>query len=99
MSILRRAPHAEVRLAQEERRHARISTATLEYMLDYGISHESWLRWQHGFLLWAADEEADLYEAMRLSERLNRVDTNVRKVSSENERLRAELVGRALEGG
>jgi len=68
-------------------------------MLEYGISHESWLHWQHGFLLWAADEEADLYEAMRLSERLNRVDANVREVSSENERLRAELVSRAVEDG
>ena len=32
VNILRRTPHAEVRLAQEERRHARISTATLQYM-------------------------------------------------------------------
>ncbi len=99
MSILKRTPHAEVRLSQEQRRHAQISTATLQYMLEYGISHETWLRWQRGFLLGIAEEEADLYEAMRLSERLNKVDRNVRRTSSENERLRSELVARALEDG
>ena len=99
MNILRRTPLAEVRLAQQQRRHARISTATLQYMLEYGISHESWLRWQHGYLLGEAEEEADLYEALRLSERLNRVERNVGRVSSDNERLRSELLARDLEDG
>jgi len=55
-------------------------SATLQYMLEYGISHESWLRWQHDYLLCAAEEEADLYEALRLSERPNRVDRNIGRI-------------------
>jgi len=99
VEILKRPPHAEVRPAQEQCRYERVSTATLRYMLEYGISHESRLRWQHGYLLGEAEEEADLYEALRLSERLNKVDRNVGRVLSENERLRTELLSRALHDG
>lgn len=99
MTILTRTPHAEVRPVRQQRRYARLSTATLQYMLDHGISREAWLHWQRGLLAFYAEEEADLYEAMRLSERLNRVDLNVGRVSEENEHLRTELVARALEDG
>lgn len=99
MTILTRTPHAEVRPVRQQRRYARLSTATLQYMLDYGISREAWLHWQRGLLGFYAEEEGDLYEAMRLSERLNRVDRNVDRVAEENEHLRTELVARVLEDG
>ena len=97
MSVLRRPPQAEVRLTTERKRYARISTATLQYMLEYGISREAWLHWHRGVLECCAEHEDDLYEAMRLSERLNRVECNVERVASDNERLRSELVSRSLE--
>ena len=66
-------------------------------MLDYGVYREAWLLWQEKLLKGFADDEADLYEAMRLSERLTRVDRNVARIRTENEGLRAELITRALE--
>lgn len=99
MSILRRPQQAEVRLTEHQRRYAAISTATLQYMLEYGISREASLRWQRGLLRFYAADEADLYEAMRLSERLSRVEGNVDRVRGENERLQAELISRSLGSG
>jgi hypothetical protein len=99
VDILMRTPQAEIRLSHEEQRYSAISTATLQYMLEYGISREAWLHWQHGLLAGFAEDEADLYEAMRLSERLTRVTRNVVRVSAENERIRSALLSRTLEDG
>ncbi|MCD4690331.1 hypothetical protein K8S17_02620 [bacterium] len=97
MTILRRIPHAEVRVTQQQRRHAQISTSTLHYMLDYGISLERRLRWQQSLLRGFAEDECDLYEAMHLSERLVRVETNVRRRGGDNELLKEELLSRTIE--
>ena len=43
-----------------------------------------------------AEEEYDLFEAIRLSVRLSRVETNVARIARVNERIQAELVVREL---
>ncbi len=95
--ILRRAPQAEVQHTQDREQLSRISTATVHYMLNCGLALEAWLSWQRRLLAAFAEDEADLYEAMRLAERLNRVERNKKRAADRNDQLRAELVSRAVE--
>ena len=90
-------PVVEVRLDEESRRLGELSVSTLEYMADHGAAHELRLRHHRGNLGYAADNECDLFEAMRLSARLKRVDGNIARAGRGTERVRAELVRRALE--
>jgi hypothetical protein len=86
----------EVRLHEESRRLASVSVSTLLYMMDYGLARERDLRRHHVNLGYQAEDEHDLFEAMRLSARLSRVETNTARAARVNERLRAELVVRDL---
>lgn len=89
----------EVRTDEESRRLGRLSTATLDYMHEYGIAREGWLRYHRGNLLFLADGEHDLFEAMRLSGRLSNVNRSISRTGRRNETIRAELVKRELERG
>jgi hypothetical protein len=86
----------EIRPHDESRRLANVSVSTLLYMMDYGLARERDLRRHHVNLGYRAADEHDLFEAMRLSARLNRVETNTARTARVNERLRAELVVRDL---
>lgn len=90
-------PTAEVRLDEEGRQLAGLSTAALLYMHEYGLALDSYLRLHAGNLRFAADTEFDLFEAMRLSERLNNVGRNISRVSGRNEKLVNALVKRGVE--
>ena len=90
---------AETRIEEESRRLGRLSVATLDYMRDYGLAKEYWLKHHRGDLLFRADCEHDLFEAMRLSARLRSVDRNVSSTGRANEAIRAELVRRELDDG
>jgi len=93
---LQEARPLEVRWHEESRRLADVSVSTLLYMMDYGLARERDLRRHHLNLGYLAEDEHDLFEAMRLSARLNRVETNTARAARVNERLRAELVVRDL---
>jgi len=97
VNVLQEARPLEVRLHEESRRLARVSVSTLLYMMDYGLARERDLRRHHVNLGYLAEDEHDLFEAMRLSARLKRVETNTVRTARVNERLQAELVVRNLE--
>jgi len=97
LGIVFEAPQAEVRLDEEDARLARVSASTLVYMHEYGAALEERLRWHRGNLKFLSDEEHDLFEAMRLTTRLNRVRRNIVRTGRRNERVRAELLRRELE--
>ncbi len=89
----------EVRVDEEDRILARVSEPTLRYMHDYGVALEGWLRHHHGNLEFLAEEERDLFEGMRLTRRLERVEGNITRTGRRNERIRAELMKRELLAG
>ena len=95
---LLRAPVAECRTEEGRQELARLSTPTLVYMLTSSLSLEAWLRRHTTQLEWLAEEEHDLYEAMRLSTRLTNVKVNAARAGSRSERLHAEIVGRQAPG-
>jgi hypothetical protein len=94
VSVLQEARPAEIRVDEESRRLARVSVSTLLYMIDYGLAKERCLGRHEVNLGYLADDECDLLEAMRLSERLKRVAANIQRTGRRNERIRAELVRR-----
>lgn len=94
MNGLQEARPVEVRLDEERARLAEVSTSTLEYMVDHGLAREARLRRHHVNLGYFAEDERDLLEAMRLSERLSKVERNILRTGRMNERIRAELAGR-----
>jgi hypothetical protein len=94
VSVLQEARPVEVWLDEEGRRLAHASVSTLLYMIDYGLAREHYLVSHEVNLGYFADDEFDLLEAMRLSERLKRVAANIRRTGRTNERIRAELVRR-----
>jgi hypothetical protein len=96
VNTLQEARPVEVRLDEESRRLASVSVSTLLYMMDYGLARERDLARHRVYLGYVADDEHDLFEAMRLSARLNRVDGNIRRTGRANEGIRAELVRRGL---
>ena len=96
MNALHEVRPVEVRLDEESERLASVSVSTLAYMMDHGMAAERTLGRHRINLGYVADDERDLLEAMRLSERLKRVDTNIRRTGRRNERIRAEIVGRGL---
>ena len=96
MNGLQEVRPLEVRLHEESRRLASVSVSTLLYMMDFGLARERDLRRHHVNLRYLAEDEYDLFEAMRLSARLNRVETNTARTARVNERLRSELVVRDL---
>lgn len=96
MNALQEARPLEVRWHEESQWLADVSVSTLLYMMDYGLARERDLRRHHLNLGYLAEDEHDLFEAMRLSARLNRVETNTARAARVNERLRAELVVRDL---
>ncbi len=90
-----RTPAVEVWVDEEEEALAALSTATLEYMHGYWSGFGGWLKHHYGNLRFLAEEERDLFEAMRLSARLTRVESNMSRVGRRAERLRAVLTARA----
>lgn len=88
---------AEVRLDEESRQLTGLSTEALLYMHEYGLALDSYLRRHAGNLRFVADEEFDLFEALRLSERLNNVDRNIARVGERNIKLVSALVRRGVE--
>jgi hypothetical protein len=79
---------------EEDQRLRRVSTLTLQYMYDHGLSLERHLRHHGGDLAFLAQEERDLLEAMRLDARLNTIKRNVQRASRRNARMDAEIVRR-----
>ncbi len=98
MDILLRIPVAEVRSSEAAKHLASLSSATICYMHDHGLALERRLRHHEVNLEYAAEDEGDLYEAMRLSERLGRVEVNLIRVEQRNDNLQAEIVARELAG-
>ena len=96
MNGLQEARPVEVRLDEESQRLVSVSASTLLYMMDYGLARERDLGRHRVNLGYLAEEEYDLLEAMRLSVRLNRVETNIARTARVNEKIRAELVVRGL---
>jgi hypothetical protein len=84
----------ETRVTQEDRIIAEVSEGTLAFMYRHGLAFEHRLRHHRGNLGFYADEERDLFEGMRLAERLSTVERNIRGASRRNERLRSEIVRR-----
>ena len=84
----------EARVAEEDRVIATVSAGTLEYMYRHGLARERRLRRHRGDLGFAVSEEYDLFEGMRLAERLNCTERNIVRTSRRNERLRSEMVRR-----
>jgi hypothetical protein len=98
VNVLLRARPVELRLDEETARLRALSVSTLEYMIDFGLAREARLRRHHVDLGYIAEDEHDLLEAMRLSERLRRVDRNVARTARDNEKVRAELLSRGSGG-
>ena len=96
MNGLQEARPVEVRLHEESQRLVSVSVSTLQYMMDYGLARERQLRRHRVDLGYLAEDEYDLFEAMRLLVRLKRVETNTTRTARLNERIRAELVTRDL---
>ena len=96
--MLQRARAAEVRHDEETARLRALSTSTLEYMMDHGLALEARLRRHHIDLGCLAEDQADLLEAIRLSERLRKVERNTARTARGNERVRAELLTRGTAG-
>ncbi len=96
MDILFRVPVAEVRSSEARKHLASLSTATVCFMHDHGLALERWLRRHEMNLTYTAEDEDDLYEAMRLVERLKRVEVNLVRVEQRNRDLQAEIVTREL---
>ncbi len=96
MDILFRVPVAEVRSSEAGKHLASLSSATLSYMYDHSLALERRLKHHEINLVYAADDEGDLYEAMRLSERLSRVEINLVRVEQRTNGLQAEIVAREL---
>lgn len=94
VSVLQEARPAQIRVDEESRRLARVSVSTLLYMIDYGLAREGRLARHEVNLGYLADDECDLLEAMRLSERLKRVAGNIQSTGRTNEHIRAELLRR-----
>jgi hypothetical protein len=84
----------EATLAEEDQVIARVSGATLAYMYREGLARERRLEHHRGDLWFAASEEHDLFEGMRLAVRLTNTERNIVRTGSRNERLRSEMVGR-----
>lgn len=99
MRTLHRASVHEHRLLDERAELGRVSTATLRYMWEASTALEAWLRMHGGNLLAIAQEEYDLYEAMRLSARLSSVSRNAARAERRSERIRAEVIRRELDRG
>jgi hypothetical protein len=92
------AEAVETRQDQESRRLRELSHSTLLYMIGYGVSLENWLMHHRMELGYVADETFDLLEAMRLSTRLKRVETNISRAGRSVAVVRAELVRRQTGG-
>jgi hypothetical protein len=88
----------EVRVSEEDRVIATVSDGTLAYMYRHGLVREHRLRNHRGNLDFAREDERDLFEGMRLAERLSAVSRNIDGASRRNERLRSEIVRRAADG-
>ncbi len=86
----------EERIDEEEQSLASLSTGTLRYMHRYGVAWEAWLTQHRGNLIFLAESEFDLVEAMRLSARLSNVGANIVRTGRRNERIRSQLLTREL---
>lgn len=89
----------EATLSQEDRIVAAVSDGTLAYMYWHGLAREYRLRNHRGDLEFAREEGRDLFEGMRLAERLRTVDKNIQGAGRRNERLRSEIVRREADRG
>lgn len=96
MNALQEARAVEVRQDEESSLLAAVSVSTLRYMLDHGLALSLRLSHHRANLLYLAEDERDLLEAMSLATRLNRVSANMARTDRRNERVRAELVARKL---
>ena len=85
------------RIDEESENLSALSSAALTYMYSYGVAWEGWLRHHRGNLLFLAEGEHDLFEAMRLSTRLKNVEGNIRRTGRRTERLRSKLMEREME--
>jgi hypothetical protein len=85
---------AETWRDEQTARLSRLSLSTLQYMITHGQARERRLRHHRIELGYFADEEFDLLEAMRLSARLSRVETNIARAGRVNAGIRAELLSR-----
>ncbi|MBN2564735.1 MAG: hypothetical protein JXB46_03405 [Candidatus Eisenbacteria bacterium] len=99
MDLVATAQAVETRRDEQHMHLAELSASTLRYMIEYGVALESRLRHHRVELGYQADDEFDLLEAMRLSSRLKRVETNISRAGRVNAGLRAELLSRELRGG
>jgi hypothetical protein len=88
---------AETHVEEESHRLCRLSVSTLCYMIDYGVALENRLTHHRLNLRYEAEETFDLLEAMRLSARLNQVESNISRRGRLNARIRAEILRRAAE--
>jgi hypothetical protein len=79
---------------EEARKLTELSPSTLMYMIVHGQALERWLRHHRIELGYRAEEEYDLLEAMRLSARLSRVESNIVRTGRVNAGIRAELLRR-----
>lgn len=86
----------EERVDQEEQNLSELSVETLRYMYEYGVAWEEWLRHHHGNLLFLAESEHDLLEAMSLSARLKNVERNIRTTGRRIERISSQMLARDL---
>lgn len=99
MRVLPERPPAEIRRTARDERLSRLSIGTLHYMHDYGVAFEEYLRWHKGNLSAASAFEWDLFEAIELCRRLNKVKENTRRFERRNELIRTELFRRQLGDG
>ncbi|MFH1502488.1 MAG: hypothetical protein ABIG03_05535 [Candidatus Eisenbacteria bacterium] len=90
-------PAVEERIDEESQGLSEFSSAALSYMYSYGSAWEGWLRHHRGNLLFLAEYEHDLVEAMGLSTRLKSVETNIRRTGRRNERIRSRLLEREMD--
>jgi hypothetical protein len=96
VETLLRPPVAEYRIERSRQELARLSVPTLLYMRDRSQALESRLKWHGTNLECLASDEYDIYEAMRLSARLNNIRVNTERAGKQSDRIRGELVRRQL---
>ncbi|MBD3367826.1 MAG: hypothetical protein GF405_06590 [Candidatus Eisenbacteria bacterium] len=97
MDAIAPQPYGEIRISEEDERLRNLSESTLRFMHDHGVLLEERLREQSRYLGFLVEEEYDLVNAMRLSERRASVGRNVRVAGRRVETIRAEIVRRSVE--
>jgi len=91
-------PDRVIRRVEEIRDLRAYSIAALRNMHDYQVAKRARLDKQTAYLNAFMNYEVDIYEQMKLAQRLTKVERNIERTEERIRRLRGELLSRTLSG-